>query len=316
MGSVWRARRLLGMVGFARFAVLVGLIGLLVGMVPTALAEERERVPVAVSFTVLADVVREVGGERVDVVSMTPAGAEVHEWELRPRNFRDLERAALFFYNGYGLEQWLRQVRATLGEDVPMVAVAEASGYPTQPIRIGEFSGAPDPHLWMDPQAVAAYAEVVAAALGRVDPAGEAWYEERAAAYQERLAALHEELTEQLAAVPEARRLLITSEAALHYFAAAYGFRHDGIWGSNAEEEGSPRQLMRVIDVVNERQPGALFWESTISPRYVRSVAAETGVEVVGPLYVDSLSEPDGPAATYPAMMRYNVQRIVEALAP
>ncbi len=109
--------------------------------------------------------------------------------------------------------------------------------------------------------------------------------------------------------------MLLSSEAAFLYFADAYRFEHDGIWGTNAETEGSPRQLMRVIDRINERQPAALFWESTISDRHVTSIARDTGLPVAGPLYVDSLSEPDGEAADYFAMQRHNVALLRRYLA-
>ncbi len=273
-----------------------------------------EQVRVAATFTILADLVEQVGGDRVAVSSLTPVDAEVHEWELQPRNFRDLERADLVLYNGYGLEQWMRQVRATTGDDVPVVAVAERSGHDTLPIRIGDFQGDPDPHLWMDPRAVEGYVEAIRDALIEVDPDGEAAYRDNADAYQEALQALFAELTEKLEAVPEEHRLLVTSEAAFPYFAEAFGFEHDGIWGTNAEQEGSPRQIMRVIDRVRDWQPRALFWESTISDRHVRSVSDETGTEIAGPLYVDSLSAADGPAADYLQLMRHNAATIVRAL--
>ncbi len=292
-----------------RIAAAACVFGLLLS---ASAAAEQPRV--VTTFTILTDLVEQVAGDRVEVRTLAPTGAEVHEWELKPDNFRALERADLVFYNGYGLEQWMRQVRATVPDGVQVVAVAEDSGHETIPIRIGDFEGDPDPHLWMDPRAVDGYVAAIANALKELDPDHADTYAERAERYRERLAGLHEDLAEELAAIPESRRLLVTSEAAFPYFADAYGFRHDGIWGTNAEEEGSPRQIMRIIDRVREWEVPAVFWESTISDRYVRSVAAETGARVVGPLYVDSLSDPDGPAATYEAMMRHNVAKIVQAL--
>ncbi|ABM62940.1 metal ABC transporter solute-binding protein, Zn/Mn family [Halorhodospira halophila] len=285
-----------------------------VALTPSAAAAEGP-LRIAATFTILADLVEQVGGDRVAVSSLTPVDAEVHEWELQPRNFRDLERADGVFYNGYDLEQWMRQVRATAGDQVPVVAVAERSGHDTLPIRIGDFEGDPDPHLWMDPRAVQGYVSAIRDALIELDPKGEGVYRDNAAAYQEELETLFTQIGEKLEAVPEAQRFLVTSEAAFPYFAEAFGFEHDGIWGTNAEQEGSPRQIMRVIDRVREWQPGAVFWESTISDRHVRSVADETGVEIAGPLYVDSLSGADGPAADYLQMMRHNAETIVGALA-
>ena len=245
----------------------------------------------------------------------SPINAEVHEWELTPDNFAALEDADIVFYNGYQLEQWMRQVSATVNDDIPMIAVAEASGYPTQTIVTGEMEGDVDPHLWMDPRAASAYVQAIANTLEDSLPHQADAIQQRAAALEAQLHDLHVELQETLEAIPEERRVLLSSEAAFLYFADAYRFEHDGIWGTNAETEGSPRQLMRVIDRINERQPAALFWESTISDRHVTSIARDTGLPVAGPLYVDSLSEPDGEAADYFAMQRHNVALLRRYLA-
>ena len=275
----------------------------------------KDRLQVVSSFSVIDDWVREVGGEQVERRSLAPVGAEVHEWELNPGNFVALEEADIVFLNGLQLEQWLGQVEATVADDTPIVLIAEEAGYPTQPIRIGEFEGDPDPHQWMDPRAAREQVAVIAEALAQADPDNAEAYRSNAAAYRDELAALHEELGERLAAIPRERRTLITSESAFPYFADAYDFFHDGIWGSNAEDEGTPGQIVRIIDLVTERQPAALFWESTISDRYVRSVAEDTDTPIAGPLYVDSLGAADSDAATYLDMMRANAELLVDTLA-
>lgn len=293
--------------------VVLSALCLATAAFPQPLGAEQ-RVKVAASFTVIADLVRAVGGDRVAVASLAPVGAEVHEWELRPHNFRELARAEAVFYNGYGLEQWLRQVGAAVSDEVELVALAENCGHPTKPISIGELEGEPDPHMWMDPRAVKGYIEVIYQILAELDPAGEGHYRARADDYRAKLEQLHAAIQTMFAAVPEDQRILITSEAALPYFAQAYDFRHAGIWGNNAEEEGAPRHIMRIVDLVNEWQPAAIFWESTITDRYVTSVATDTGTKVAGPLYVDSLGEPDSQAGNYISMMRHNARLIVSAL--
>ena len=270
---------------------------------------------VAVTFSVLGDIVNRVVGENANVSVLTPIGAEVHEWELTPSNFAALETANIVFYNGYQLEQWMPQVEATLIEGTPLVALAEASEYPTQSIITGDMEGDVDPHLWMDPRAVASYVQVIANELEYLLPQRAEEFQQRAEALKEELHALHVELQERLETIPDERRVLLSSEAAFLYFSDAYHFEHDGIWGTNAETEGSPRQLMRVVDMINERQPAALFWESTISDRHVTSLARDTGVKVAGPLYVDSLSEPSGEAGDYFTMMRHNVELLRQTLA-
>lgn len=279
----------------------------------TAQADESP-LRVVTTFSILGDLVQQVAGDDARVDTLTPAGAEVHEWELVPSNFITLEDADLVFFNGYNLEQWIGQVRATVGSDVPVVALAEESGYDTQPIVTGELSGEPDPHLWMDPRAAADYVRVIAETLGEARPEAAEDFSARGDALSQSLHDLHAELLESMATIPDDRRLLITSEAAFIYFAEAFDFEHDGIWGTNAENEGTPRQIMRIVDLIEERRPAAVFWESTISDRHVRSVAEETQVDIAGPLYVDSLSEPDGEAPDYASLLRHNARLLIETL--
>lgn len=273
-----------------------------------------DRPQVVTTFTILGNWVEIVGGEHVDLTTLAPAGAEVHEWELSPRNFEALDAADIVFANGFQLEQWMAQVEATVRPDTPIIRVAEAAGYPTLAIRIGDMQGAADPHQWMDPRAAAQQVRLIAEQLATIDPDHAGAYRANAERYGDELRDLHAELDERLAVIPADRRTLITSEAALLYFAAAYEFEHHGIWGSNAEDDGTPRQMARVIDVVTEREPRALFWESTISDRYVRSVAEDTGTPVAGPLYVDSVGRASTGAESYVAMMRSNAELLVQHL--
>ncbi len=305
-----------GVIFMIALVVLVAIV-VVVGRSPSPVQQQAgvERPPVVVAtFSLIGDWLRQVGGEHIDVRVLTPVGAEVHEWELQPRNFMDLESADIVVYNGLMLEQWMPQVKVATGADVSLIDLAELSDYPVQPIVTGDFAGDPDPHLWMDPRAVQGFVAVIADALAEFDSQNAVAYRTRAEAYKEELGALHVEISEQLAAIPEQARVLITSEAAFPYFANAYDFFHDGIWGNNAEVEGSPRQIMRITGIIEERQPPAVFWESTISDRYVRSIAEDAGVEVAGPLYVDSLGPAGSGAETYIDMMRHNARLIAQAL--
>jgi len=288
---------------------------LLVSVACAAETSAEQTTPrVAVTFSVLGDLVKRVAGEEVHVDVLTPVGAEVHEWELSPSNFETLERADLVFYNGYQLEQWMPQVRSTVSEGVPVIAVAEEADYRTLPIVTGEYEGDADPHLWMAPRAAAAYVKVIADRLGELHGDHSEVFDERAEAVTEALEDLHEEIAKKLEPIPQQQRLLVTSEAAFVYFADAFDFEHDGVWGTNAETEGSPRQIMRIVDLVRERSPAAVFWESTISDRHVKAVADDTGVAIAGPLYVDSLGEAGGNAEDYFSMMRHNARLLRENL--
>lgn len=268
---------------------------------------------IVTTFTILEDLVRNVAGDDADVRNITPAGAEVHEWELVPANFADLEQADVVFYNGLNLEQWVGQITASVRPGVPVVALGERCAYPTLPIATGGLAGDPDPHIWMHPEGAAAYVEAICAALSEVDPSGISSYRERADIYGRELRLLHRQLASMFSEIPPEKRLLITTEAAFTYLASAYGFTHGGIWGTNTEEEGTPEQMIRIVQVIGERRPAAIFWESTGSDRYALSVSEDTGIPVVGPLYVDSV-KPDASVATYIDMMRANARLIVDTL--
>ena len=285
------------------------LLGLLI-LAPALWAQDRPRV--VVSFSILEDLVSRVAGERVELLSLTPRGAEVHEYELRPADFRALERADLVFYNGLNLELWMGQVRSVVAGGVPVVAVAEQAAIDTLPIIGGELGGQPDPHVWMDPRRAQAMLEVIAQHLADWLPDQADALRANADAAHAELEALYQELAEAFARIPEQRRVLISSEAAFVYFAEAFDVFHDAIWGSNAEVEGSPRQIMRITDLIRQRRPSALFWESTVSSRQIEGIAADTGVPLHGPLYVDSLGAPEGPAGSYVGMMRENL-RVLKA---
>lgn len=268
---------------------------------------------IVATFSILGDLIRHVAGEDADVRVLTRAGEEVHEWELTVRNFVDIEEADVIFSNGLNLEQWMHQVRGAARKGVPIVAVGEESGYPVRDVLVGEFRGTPDPHVWMDVKGAMAYVELIRDTLAEIDPDRAEQYHRNAERYLGELAALDAELREMLGTIPPERRVLITSEAAFQYFAEAYGFIHQGIWGLNSEQEGSPQQLMAVIEVIERLQPAALFWESTISDRYVRNISEGTGVPIAGPLYVDSLALVP-PGDTYIGMMRANAELLLNVL--
>ncbi len=298
---------------FAGGCVAVGL--LLSACHPGAERRPASDRPIIVTtFTILQDLVDSVAGDIADVRTITPIGGEVHEWELIPSNFADIEDAELIFYNGYALEEWMRQVEATARPNVAIVAVAENSGYPTLPIRIGELEGQPDPHLWMSPAAAIAYIEVIRDALSEWRPEESEGFMARAAAAMTDLATLQEEVQALLTPIPREQRFLITSEAAFLYFANTFDLQHDAIWGSNDEEEGTPRQIARVVDIIREQQVPVAFFESTISDRYVRSVAEETGIRVAGPLFVDSLGSPESGVTSYRELLLHNAQVIRQEL--
>ncbi|MEJ6950531.1 metal ABC transporter solute-binding protein, Zn/Mn family [Natronospora cellulosivora (SeqCode)] len=276
--------------------------------------EESNDFTIVTTFTILEDYARQVAGEHADVRVISPIGAEVHEWELTPQNFIDLEEADIVFYNGLNTEQWMDQVRAVVRSGVQVIALAEVCDYPTLPIVTGDYAGEADPHIWMDVMGAGAYVETIRDSLVENNPALSEIYIENTSIYLEKLELLHEELLEKLLLIPEENRILISSEAAFIYFADAYDFYHDGIWGTNTEEEGTPQQMMRIIQIIEKHNPKGIFYESTGSGRHAQSVSADTGVAVFGPLYVDSVDYPETEIDNYIDMMLANASLLVEVL--
>jgi manganese/iron transport system substrate-binding protein len=271
-----------------------------------ALAQEAERPKVVTTFTVLADMARNVAGEAAEVESLTKPGAEIHYYQPTPGDIRRAMGADLILWNGLNLEQWFERFLRNLG-DVPSVVVSD--GVEPMGIAEGPYSGKPNPHAWMSPEAAVIYVENIRDALAEIDPAN-------AAAYITEIRAVAEPIRAQLAAIPEERRWLATSEGAFSYLARDFGLNELYIWPINADQQGSPQQVRRVIDAVREHKVPAVFSESTIPADAAQQVARETGAKYGGVLYVDSLSEPDGPVPTYLDMLQVTASTIAEALAP
>jgi len=274
-----------------------------------------EEFTIITTFTILEDFVSEITGEKDDVRVICPPGAEIHEWELIPSNFVDLEQADIVFYNGLNVEQWMEQVKAVAGSEVPVIAVGEKCNYPTQPIITGDYAGEPDPHIWMDVKGAISYVETIKEYLIKYNPENHDIYEKNAANYIDELNNLEEKLIDIISEIPEKNRILITTEAAFIYFADAFAFYHDGVWGTNTEEEGTPGQMKQIIDTIQKKEPEAIFWESTGSDRYVKSLSEETNIPVYGPLYVDSIGKENSRAENYIKLMKENANLLIKALS-
>jgi manganese/iron transport system substrate-binding protein len=278
-----------------------------------ALADEHGRPKVVTTFTVLADMARNVAGEAADVESLTKPGAEIHYYQPTPGDIRRARDADLLLWNGLNLEQWFERFLKNLG-DVPSVVVSD--GVEPMGIVEGPYEGKPNPHAWMSPEAAVVYVENIRDALAEIDPANAEVYAANAADYILEIRAIAEPIRAELAAIPPERRWLATSEGAFSYLARDFGLSELFIWPINADQQGSPQQVRKVIDAMREHEVPAIFSESTIPPDAARQVARETGAAYGGVLYVDSLSEPDGPVPTYLDMLQVTTDTIAEALRP
>jgi manganese/iron transport system substrate-binding protein len=276
-------------------------------------AQAEDRLKVVTSFTVIADMARNVAGEGVDVVSITKPGAEIHGYEPTPQDIVAASDADLILWNGLGLERWFEQFLSNL-TDVPSATLTDG----VDPISIsgGDYDGKPNPHAWMSLSNALIYVDNIETALAAADPANAATYAANAESYRAQLSAALDPLKARIAALPEDRRWLATCEGAFSYLARDLGLSELYLWPINADQQGSPQQVRVVIDGVREHGIPAVFCESTVSSDPAMQVARETGAAFGGVLYVDSLSDGDGPVPTYLDLLKVTTETIAKGLTP
>jgi manganese transport system substrate-binding protein len=269
-----------------------------------------ERPVVLTTFTVLADVAKNVAGDKLRVESITKAGAEIHGYEPTPGDIRKASQADLILDNGLNLEAWFAQF--VEGLDVPHAVVSE--GVEAMPISEDAYQGKPNPHAWMSPLNVQVYVDNMVRAFSELDPGNAKVFEANGKAYKAKLQAVQDEMTAKLAAVPKNQRALVTCEGAFSYLARDAGLQEVYIWAVNAEQQATPQQITEAIGFVRKNKVPAVFCESTVSDAPMRQVVEATGAKFGGVLYVDSLSEADGPVPTYLDLIRHDSKVITAAL--
>ncbi|MEO0617917.1 MAG: metal ABC transporter substrate-binding protein [Pseudomonadota bacterium] len=266
-----------------------------------------EKFKVLTTFTVIADIARNVAGDAAEVVSITKPGAEIHDYQPTPGDIVKAQSANLVLWNGLNLERWFERFFESVN-DVPSVVVSEG----VSPIGIaqGPYSGKPNPHAWMSPSNALIYVENIRKALVNLDAKNAETYNANAAAYSKTIRDVIGPLRERLAGVPADKRWLVTSEGAFSYLARDFGMKELYLWPINADQQGTPQQVRAVIDAVRRDAIPVVFSESTISDRAARQVAQETGARYGGVLYVDSLSGPEGAVPSYLKLLEVTVATI------
>ena len=264
---------------------------------------------VVTTFTVIQDIAQNVAGDAAEVQSITKPGAEIHDYQPTPQDIAQAQSADLIIWNGLNLERWFERFFQNM-KNVP--AVVATDGITPVSIYEGEYSGKPNPHAWMSTSNALIYIENIKNAFIKYDPQNAKTYEENATRYAEKIKQLDKPLREELAQVPENKRWLVTSEGAFGYLTKDYGFKEVYLWPINAEQQGTPKQVRKVIDAVRKNNIPVVFSESTISPKPMKQVAKETGAKYGGVLYVDSLSNKDGPVPTYVDLLNVTVSTIVK----
>ncbi|MGV8840959.1 MAG: metal ABC transporter substrate-binding protein [Bauldia sp.] len=298
------------MAGLRRI-LLAGLAaaGLAVLATPPA---AQEPFKVVTTFTIIADMARNVAGDAAVVESITRPGAEIHNYQPTPGDILRAQDADLILWNGLNLELWFERFFRNL-RDVPSAVVSD--GIEPMGIAEGPYEGRPNPHAWMSPDNALVYVDNIRDALIEHDPANAATYAANAEAYKAAIVATIEPIRQSLAAIPAERRWLVTSEGAFSYLARDFGLNELYLWPINADQQGTPQQVRRVIDAVREHGIGVVFSESTVSADPAMQVARETGIRYGGVLYVDSLTEADGPVPTFIDLLRVTSETIAAGLA-
>ncbi|WP_109514596.1 metal ABC transporter substrate-binding protein [Pseudomonas ovata] len=295
--------------GWTRLAA--GAVLAVLALTTTLAAQAQDKLKVVTTFTVIADMARNVAGEAATVESITRPGAEIHNYSPTPGDLRRAQGAQLILWNGLNLELWFEKFFQNL-KNVPSVVVSQG----IEPMSIGEgpYTGKPNPHAWMSSANALIYVDNIRDAFIQYDPANADTYRRNAEAYKARIQAAITPLREQVQQIAAAQKWLVTSEGAFSYLARDLALKELYLWPINADQQGTPQQVRKVIDQVREQHIATVFSESTVSDKPARQVARETGAHYGGVLYVDSLSEPEGPVPTYIDLLRVTLETLAKGL--
>lgn len=280
--------------------------------------EAQEKLQVVATYSIIYDIVKNVGGERVEVHSLAPIGSNPHEYDPLPLDVQKTTDADAVFFNGLNLEagrSWFDNLLDTAGkkgEDAPVFQLSK--GVEPMFLTTEGQEGEEDPHAWLDIQNGIKYAENARDALIKIDPDHAREYEKNAESYIQELQTLHEKAQQSFSEIPEEKRIFVTSEGAFKYFSKAYDIKAEYIWEINQENQGTPDQITRILDIIEEQDIQGLFLETSIDARSMETVSRETGVEIVGTVFTDSIGKPGEEGDTYIKMMKWNIEMIAEGL--
>ena len=286
---------------------------LLLAWTPLHAVAATTKLPVVASFSVLADFVRQIGRDKVEVKELVGPNGDVHVYEPSPADAKNLDQARLIVVNGLHLEGWMSRLIAASGAKAPVI-VATKGITPREGVIEGERGV--DPHAWQSVANAKIYVANILAGLIAADPADADYFRARGKAYDAALDATEQDVRAAIAAIPPQKRMIITTHDAFGYFGAAYGFEFIAPQGFSTESEPSARQVAGLITQIRREHAPAVFLENISDPRLMRRIAQESGAKIGGELFSNSLSPPNGPAATYIAMMKHNIIELKKALAP
>ncbi|MFS2324778.1 metal ABC transporter substrate-binding protein [Brucella sp. H1_1004] len=281
----------------------------LLSAIGTASAENKFKA--VTTFTVIADIARNVAGDAATIESITKPGAEIHEYQPTPGDLIKAQGADLILWNGLNLELWFEKFFSRL-KNIPSVVVSD--GVVPMGITEGPYSGKPNPHAWMSTTSALIYVDNIRDAFVKYDPDNAHTYKANAEKYKAEITAAIDPIKAEFASIPAEKRWLVTSEGAFSYLARDFDLKELYLWPINADQQGTPQQVRKVIDAVRANNITAVFSESTVSAAPAEQVARETGAKYGGVLYVDSLSEADGPVPTYIDLLKVTSDTIAKGL--
>ncbi|GLQ36104.1 metal ABC transporter substrate-binding protein [Amylibacter marinus] len=282
------------------------------GLLATGAIADGDKFKAVTTFTVIADMARNVAGDAAIVESITKAGAEIHGYQPTPRDIIRAQDADLILWNGLNLELWYQQFFANLS-DVPSATLT--AGIAPMSIAEGEYQDKPNPHAWMSLSGALIYVDNIRDAFVAHDPDNAEIYNANAAAYKTQITEAIAPLKRDILAIPADQRWLVSCEGAFSYLARDFEMQELYLWPINADAQGTPQQVRKVIDGVRTNGIPAVFCESTVSQAPAKQVARETGAKYGGVLYVDSLTEADGPVPTYLDLLRVTSQTLLQGLS-
>jgi manganese/iron transport system substrate-binding protein len=277
--------------------------------VMSAQAYAAEKFKAVTTFTVIADIARNVAGDAAIVESITKPGAEIHDYQPTPQDIVRAQDADIIFWNGLNLERWFEKFLADVDG---VLSVIVSAGVEPLSIYEGPYVDKPNPHAWMSTESALVYIENIRQVFAEMDPDNAVIYNTNAKTYSKDVTAIKAELEDKLKNIPDNQRYLVTSEGAFSYLAKDLDMQEVYLWPMNADQQGTPQQVRKVIDTVREKSIPVVFSESTISDKPAKQVASETDAVYGGVLYVDSLSKAGGKVPTYLDLLKVTTGTIAD----
>ena len=271
----------------------------------------EEKIKIVTTFTIIADITKNITGDAAEVLSITKPGAEIHGYQPTPKDIVKAYDADLILWNGMNLEIWFEQFFSSLNETT---SVTVSEGIDAINISEGDYQGLPNPHAWMGLNEALIYVDNIVNAISYYDKKNSELYFQNAAKYKEKIISTIEPLKESILQIPEKQRWLVTCEGAFSYLARDLSLKELFIWPMNADEVGTPKQIKKVIDRINKNEIPIIFCESTVNQAPAKQIAKETGAKFGGILYVDSLSDKNGPVPTYLDLLKSTYNTVEKGL--